>query len=80
MDEKLRNTAGEKTPAEDVARIKGLGFLIDKRTGNTFFVVHVYCRRRLRIDLAQPSVKLVTRKLHQLCANRLIRTRRRKFV
>jgi len=36
MDEKLRNTAGEKTPAEDVARIKGLGFLIDKRTGNTF--------------------------------------------
>lgn len=35
-EEKRTAASAEKTPAEDVARIKGLGFLVDKRTGNTF--------------------------------------------
>ena len=32
----LKNTVGEKVDPTDVTRVKALGFLIDKRTGNTF--------------------------------------------
>ena len=31
-----KTAPSNKIPAEEIARVKGLGFLMDKRTGNTF--------------------------------------------
>ena len=31
-----KTAPSNKIPAEEIARVKGLGFLVDKRTGNTF--------------------------------------------
>ena len=31
-----QTTPSAAIPAEEIARVKGLGFLVDKRTGNTF--------------------------------------------